>query len=166
MMVALKMAGAASLGAAGVLAMQVQDDPNVQLLELELLKTFPSVKQAMEQAQSMIGQNVGPEIVLAALFIVCCGRAFITMIDKAWDDYRDERRERRLERRAQWDRNWRDHDRHDRDRDRDDRDRGRGDGRDGGRDHGDRGRSDRDRPERASAETPPKEPVPLKSKRA
>lgn len=80
--------------------MLVASDPDtVNVLEQELLKTLPSLKGVKDQMESFIGGPVGAETIIAALFIVFCGRQVMTILDKAFDMWREERRANKLHQR-------------------------------------------------------------------
>jgi hypothetical protein len=68
------------------------DDPTVQLLEEELLRTLPAIGETQKQMAAIVGEPVGVHGLLLALFIVFCGRQFMVLLAKAIDVWADERK--------------------------------------------------------------------------
>lgn len=79
-------------GFTAVAAMVAADPATVNSLNEELLKTLPSLKAVKDQMEGFIGGPVGAETIIMALFIVFCGRQVMTILDKAFDMWREERR--------------------------------------------------------------------------
>lgn len=70
-------------------------DPAVATLRDELMKTLPTIAGAKAQMEGIVGKSIGPETLLLALFIVFCGRGVMMVLDKAVDEWRATRKDRR-----------------------------------------------------------------------
>lgn len=87
-----------------MIALQIDPalDPNVAVLRDELMKTLPMIASAKSQMEGIIGKAVGPETLLLALFIVFCGRGVMSLLDKAFEEFREGRKYRRERDREEW----------------------------------------------------------------